>query len=328
MGMQELQITMLGHSGVGKTTLLTAMYQQFEQGNVGADNLQLTPDDDSSQILQDRLIELKSSCDVFEAQGRVGLERTEAVAGPGSLRSFKFDLGKTGQAPSLRLNFRDYPGGYHEGTEQEKAFVRTLLSQSAAVLIPIDAPALMEENGKYHEEKNRPQQIHDIFKKAYQSLDSPKLIIFAPVKCEKYLKDEKTAKELSNRICEEYEGLIRYFKSERLSPLIATVITPVQTVGSLIFSRVELDEVGTPNFYFRKIKHDAKYNPQDSEQPLRYLLRFLLKLHLDKRNIGFLNFIRDLMGSDQHLKKAIDDFSRGCKTTGGFTILTGKKLLS
>ena len=44
--MQELQITMLGPTGVGKTTLLTAMYEQFER-NIGSTDLQLTPDDDS-----------------------------------------------------------------------------------------------------------------------------------------------------------------------------------------------------------------------------------------------------------------------------------------
>ncbi|MGB5714320.1 MAG: hypothetical protein WBM44_25840, partial [Waterburya sp.] len=91
--MQELKITMLGASGVGKTTLLTAMYEQFES-NIGNTNLQLTPDDESAAILQDRLIELKSLVDVFEARDRMGLKRTEAMAGPESLRSFTFGLGK------------------------------------------------------------------------------------------------------------------------------------------------------------------------------------------------------------------------------------------
>ena len=157
--------------------------------------------------------------------------------------------------------FRDYPGQYHgtNATKEEKDFVATVLSQSAAVLIPIDAPALMEENSKYHEGLNRPQQIKDLFKRAYKNLDSPRLIIFAPVKCEKYLQDEKTAKELSRRVCEGYGGLLEYLESEQLSPWIASVVTPVQTVGGLVFSRIEPDETGIPEFYFRKTRHDAKY---------------------------------------------------------------------
>jgi transaldolase len=76
--MKELQISMLGPSGVGKTTLITAMYEQFES-NIGSTDLQLTPDDDSSAILQDNLVDLKSLLDVFEPRGRMGIQGTEAI---------------------------------------------------------------------------------------------------------------------------------------------------------------------------------------------------------------------------------------------------------
>jgi hypothetical protein len=327
--MQELQITMLGPSGVGKTTLLTAIYEQFES-NIGLTNLQLTPDDESAAILQDRLVELKSLLDVFEARGRIGVQGTEAIAGPESLRSFLFDLGKKGERPSLQLRFYDYPGGYLEtkAAKEEKEFVRKLLLESAAVLIAIDAPALMEKNGKFHDKINRPQQIKALFNAAYQDLESPRLVIFAPVKCEKYLKNEKTARELLERVRQGYNTLFAHFDSEKLSPWIVSVITPVQTVGSVVFSRLEVDTNNNPHFYFRKIRHDAQYSPRDSEQPLRYLLRFLLKVHLDSRQWGFFNFLRDWLELDDHLKKAVDEFARGCKTNGGFAVVKGEKWLN
>lgn len=327
--MQKLQITMLGPSGVGKTTLLTAMYEQFES-NIGSTNLQLTPDEDSSAILQDRLVELKTLFDDLEARGRFGIEGTEAPAGPESLRVFKFGLGKKGDKPSLELHFRDYPGVYHEAkaSSEEKQFVKQLLTESVAILIAIDAPALMEQNGKYHEKVNRPQQMKDLFNAALQNLDSPRMIIFAPVKCEKYLKDEKSRTELVERIRQGYSNLIDHFNSSGLNDWIVSVVTPIQTIGSVVFSRIELDEQKNPHFFFRKIRSDARYNPTDSEQPLRYLLRFLLKLHLDSRNWGFFNFIREWLGLDVHLRKAVDEFARGCKTTGGFTVLKGDKWLN
>ncbi|MBD2612005.1 MAG: hypothetical protein RMY62_012275 [Nostoc sp. ZfuVER08] len=330
--MQELQITMLGPSGVGKTTLLTAMYEQFES-NIGLTNLQLTPDDDSAAILQDRLVELKSLIDVFEARGRTGIQGTEALAGPESLRAFRFGLGKKGEAPSLQLCFRDYPGKYHEtsATSEEKQFVKELLQNSVAVLIAIDAPALMEDpKGVLHEKINRPQQIKNLFNAAFQDLDSPRLVIFAPVKCEKYLKDDKSASELIDRVKKGYENLFNHFNSEKLSPLIVSAITPIQTVGSVVFSRIEFDSQNNPHFYFRKIRHDAYYNPKDSEQLLRYLLRFLLKLHLDSRNRswGFFSFVRGWLSLDDYLRKAVDEFARGCKTTGGFVVIKGEQLLN
>lgn len=104
--MHELKITMLGPSGVGKTSLLTAMYEQFET-NIGQTNLQLTPDEESSAILQERLWELKSLLEDFEATG--GIQGTEGE--PETLRSFQFGLGKKREkalapAPVSRLSGR------------------------------------------------------------------------------------------------------------------------------------------------------------------------------------------------------------------------------
>ncbi|NCJ08598.1 hypothetical protein GS597_19205 [Synechococcales cyanobacterium C] len=323
--MQELKVTMLGSTGVGKTSLLTAMYEQFAT-NIGKTDLQLTPDDESSAILQERLIELKSLLDDFEARGGV-----QATAGePTDLRSFVFGLGRRGKPPSLQLNFRDYPGGYHlaKATPDKRQFIKDLLEECVAVLIAIDAPALMELRGKWNELINRPQQITDIFRTAYQDIESPRLVIFAPVRCEKYMQTERSSLELVQRIKEEYQGLFDLFGSGTLLPNVVAVITPVQTVGSVVFSRIETKD-GMPHFRFRKIGHDARYSPKDSEQPLRYLLRFLLKLHLtNNRNWGFFNFIRDVFGMDDHLVNAIRELSIGCKSTGGFVVLQGDSWLN
>ena len=329
--MQGLKITMLGSTGVGKTSLLTAMYEQFAN-NIGTTDLLLTPDEESSGILQERLIELKSLLDDFEAKGGIGSTKGE----PDNLRSFNFGLGRKGKSPSLQLNFRDYPGEYHfdekgvtpEQKQVRRQFVKNLLTECVAVLVAIDAPALMEKNGKYHDRINRPQQIRNLFEAGYQDLDSPRLVIFAPVRCEKYMQNEKSALELIAKIKEEYKGLLDLFGSESLSPYISAVITPVQTVGSVVFSRIEMRE-DSPHFMFRKTSHDARYSPKDSEQPLRYLLRFLLKLHLsNNRNWGFFNFLRDIFSMDDALVKAIRELSQGCKSNGGFAILQGNSWFS
>jgi GTPase SAR1 family protein len=333
--MQELKITMLGSTGVGKTSLLTAMYDQFAN-NIGKTDLLLTPDEESSAILQERLIELKSLLDDFESVGgMVGIKSTAGVD-PTNLKSFIFGLGRKGKSPSLQLAFRDYPGEYHldkkeippDQKQMRRQFVKNLLTECVAVLVAIDAPALMEKNGKYHDLINRPQQIRNLFETGYQDLDSPRLVIFAPVRCEKYMQNEKLSSELIDRIKEEYKGIFDLFGSESLSPYISAIITPVQTVGSVVFSRIEMRE-DSPHFMFRKVSHDARYSPKDSEQPLRYLLRFLLKLHLsNNRNWGFFNFLRDIFGMDDALVKAIKELSQGCKSNGGFAILQGNSWLT
>lgn len=327
--MQELKITMLGASGVGKTTLLTVMYEQFESC-IDAVNLQLTPDNDTSAILQERLAELKSLLNQFTAKGRVGIEGTEALAGPQSLQPYVLDIGKIGKEPSLRLSFHDFPGIYlsSNASSEEKEFVNSLIEKSSVILIAIDAPALMERGGKYHDLINKPQAIKDYFKKNLKSLQNPKMVIFAPVKCEKYLQTPQKTQELIDAIRKGYSNLIKHFQSSELNPWIVSILTPVQTVGEVIFYRIEEDSNGNPKFSFRKTKADAKYNPKDSEQPLRYILRFLLKLHIDGRQWKYLNFIRNWLGLDKELKEAVEEFAKGCKTTDGFTIMQGDKWIN
>lgn len=207
--MQQVKITMFGPRRVGKTSLLTAMYQQLEDKN-RLTNIQLTPDTNTATALGKRLAELKSLSEDFEA--KEGIERTEAAAGPDSLRSFIFDLGKKGTKASLRLHFQDYPGGYIVSNEKdEQEFVKKLLTESVVVLIAIDAPSLMEAKGKWHQYKNRAMEITAKFKNVYQDIKSPRLVILAPIKCESYMKSPKSANELLKRVKHEYANLLDLF---------------------------------------------------------------------------------------------------------------------
>ena len=188
--------------------------------------------------------------------------------------------------------------------------MQELISKSAAVLIPIDTPALMERGGNYHEEFNHPTEINDVFKKVYKDLDSPRLVILAPVKCEKYIKDNPL--ELFTRVKQGYRKLLNQFDSNNLVSKVAVVITPVQTIGSVEFSYIE-DENNEPIFYFWKRQADSMYQPQNTEVPLRYLLRFLLKLHLDNEPSSILTRIQDFLGNNTgkntKLRNAVSRFA-------------------
>ncbi|MDG2989898.1 hypothetical protein L3556_02960 [Candidatus Synechococcus calcipolaris G9] len=344
--MHELKITMLGASGVGKTTLLTSMYEQFINSviNQGIE-LDLQPDILTSRILQDKLIELKNLTSQFSVKG--GIQGTEDD------KIYKFRVGRKGEKPSLELKFCDYPGRYHTSENfDHHQFILKQLVDCVAVLLAIDSPALMERDGHWHDQFNRPQQIRDLFAEAYAGLDSPRLIIMAPVRCEKYMQTERSARDFVYRIKEKYSPLLNLFSSNSIDSNLAVVILPVQTVGGVIFSRIEMyDEF--PVFKFRKASPSSEYAPKDSDQPLRYLMRFLLMLHLSQRkwkipnegisdnindyirtlfNIDFninqiIDGIRQVFKSDSHLTSAIDHYSQGCKSSGAFEIIQGHHLL-
>ena len=95
----------------------------------------------------------------------------------------------------------------------------------------------------------------------------------------------------------------------------------------MCFSRIE-NKNGHPIFHFRKTDYNAVYSPQDSEQPLRYLLRFLLKCYYDERSKGFwVPLLRRLFDTDKYLKEAVNIFAKDCKVTDGFEIISGSDLL-
>ncbi|NCO74865.1 MAG: hypothetical protein GW795_10065 [Cyanobacteria bacterium] len=318
---QTLKVTMLGHSGVGKTSLLCAMYDQFDQ-IIGKTNLQLTPDDETKTILDNRLKQLKESAQQNSIKIRGGLDKTITT------RTYNFDLGKTGKTPSIEIQFQDYKGEYLVKSEELQK-IKEFIDESVAIIIPIDTPALMENNSQWHEKLNQPQVIYDLFKSSFADLDFPKLVIFAPVKCEKYLRNTTGEQQLVTAIQEKYSNLLSFFRNDALVPYVAAVMTPVETLGSVDFSRVEEDENGESIFYFIKRDPNRFYEPKNSDQPLRYLLRFLLKLHLQKQKMSKVQELFFMMlDRDKTFLNAMSEFSNGCKNNGAFTIFQGANLLN
>ncbi|WP_037047637.1 hypothetical protein [Pseudonocardia halophobica] len=314
---------MLGPSGVGKTSMLATMYDQMESVVVRED-LQLTPDPDDADELDRKIVQLQR---LFATDG-LKPDMAAGISGTADWRAFDFALGRRGKKPTLRLEFVDYPGGWIEDSagSQQREWVRGLIRDSDAILIPIDTPALLERNGLWHRSRNRPDFIHNMLQLALEDLPSPRLIILAPIRCERYIRDGVSRQMLGKRVVEGYDKLLGHLSFGRLGELAAVVITPIQTVG-------ELEYHGSPKDrylpVFRKQQADAKYNPIDSEQPLRYVIRFALRLHGDRRDASYFRMMRQLLGSDRYLLEAANAFATGCKTDeDGFLILQGAEWLT
>ncbi|OAB57879.1 hypothetical protein AY600_14465 [Phormidium willei BDU 130791] len=296
---QPLKVTMLGPSGVGKTSMLAAMYDQFD---AISQELQLQADKETESILYERLQNLKSM---------VGdsIKPEEGIAGTADDNPIvhEFHLGEIGAKPVLEIHFQDYPGGWIDTNNSDKVDklekVKNLIRESAVIVVPINAARLMEKDGKYHYEYNKPDRINELLKTVYENLDFPRLVILAPVRCEKYMQDNPS--KLFKRVKEGYTEVLRRLNSEKLLPKVAVVITPVQTVGSIIFSRIEEDEDGRPTFYYRKCNPHESYQPKDTEIPLKVLLSFLVKLHLDKKRNSWLHRISK---KDISLQDAVSRF--------------------
>lgn len=84
-------------------------------------------------------------------------------------------------------------------------------------MIAIDTPHMMEEEGKYNERRNFCHRTGEMIKMALEKARPQRmLVLFVPLKCERYLKDNKMDKVLTATM-QSYEELIRYFKKIRPS---------------------------------------------------------------------------------------------------------------
>jgi len=349
--MNEIVTTMLGASGVGKTTLLTSIYEEFKKINQEV-QFEFLPESDTEEILQKNLAELQSmGSEIIAKEGARGIAGTSAVAGPDSLPKFTFNLAKKTEGKKeknlLRLIFRDYPGSYVLSSNPVgREFLKKLLRQSAAAIVSIDTPAMIEprkpdrlnnknwdlrrDSGKWHDARNHPEEILALFQSAYNRLDEPKLVILAPVKCETYVQTPESAKKLLGCIKDKYAPLLKFFSDPSRKEKIAVVVAPAQTVGCLFFSSFYTENFNKPRFVFRKNKSSDTYNPQDNEHLLRYLLSFLLNLHNQAQiyeRSPILKTVRKAFKQETIFEQAVKQFAKTRKTTDGFTILQGHDLL-
>ena len=347
MAMAEIVTTMLGASGVGKTTLLTSIYEQFSKINEQL-NFEFKPDSTTEEILQQNLRDLQSMGDeIIAKEGSGGIAGTSAVAGPESLPEFAFYLSKK-ERQLLKLSFRDYPGSYVlKDNPVGREYLKRLLKESAAVIISIDTPAMIEphkldplnsknwdllkdKSGRWHDAKNHPEEILNLFKAAYTNLKEPKLVILAPVKCETYVQTPESAQKLLGCIKDKYSPLLKFLGDPSRQDNIAVVTTPIQTVGCLFFSRYFIEDFNKPRFVFKKNSSMDTYNPKDNDHLLRYLLSFLLKRHNDMqiyKRSPILSAVRDVFQQESMFEQAVKQFAKTRKTTDGFTVLQGNELL-
>jgi GTPase SAR1 family protein len=326
--MPEYSITMLGARGVGKTSLLSALYHQFEL--VDKTNLQLIADvkDATSARLTETLGRLKTLPLQFTIRPGTGTE--EALKYLFSLYDLKDPRDRIKEKNKkllCKLRFHDYPGGYlsSNATDEQREYVSNLVKNSQAVLVTIDAPAMMEkdeDDNNWHDFVNRPQQIKDIFNDAYAN-DEPRLVILAPVKCEKYMKTQHDIEILLGTLKQKYQNLIEFFRSK---PNVTVVITPIQTVGTVVFFKLLLNQqFNTPEFHF-EVERKA-YEPKNAEQPFYWLLLFFLKLGMLKHPMPtfakWLGFTKGIDLASKQLNEELKD-----NFTQGFQVIQWGKLSS
>ncbi|CAG5000156.1 hypothetical protein DYBT9275_02404 [Dyadobacter sp. CECT 9275] len=300
-----INISVLGKSGVGKTSALIAMFNHFQSDFFEGFNLRFAFDPTTGKLISEERNRLISSLEKGTLDHTYGIRPTQDIV------RYKVQLGRKGENfTPLHIEFIDYPGSWLTGTAAEQSNVKDIISSSKVLIIPIDSALLMETDNDLSA-----NEILAALKDIYSEQAGPRMIVLAPVKSEKYYEPDNSSHQgkayysLIKRVQEKYEGIISFLTSKHLNRTTSLVITPIQTLGScklLYFSSSE-DAPQTPVFV---VTQRGVYAPKHAEQPLLSILSFLFKDQYEEQNKGFKGILRRFKGDSKYLKTTSEELSQ------------------
>lgn len=248
--MAEIKVLMFGASRSGKTSILASMIAGRNLLNTY--RLQLYPSDDSPESgFGKKIIEMKDLCDSKTHRDQ---PRMTALMGTQEVSEYKYEL-KCQDFPNaglINIVFYDIPGEYvKQSNVTELRKLSEIAEKCQIIIVAVDTPALLwaYQNGQANQEFiTAAESLQTIFSDLANGLDanlpennkSLKSIIFAPIKCESYIEDNKFYSEISRAIGEAYKDVIDFAKQLRCK----ISIIPMQTIGGVKFNKYsEPDEM-------------------------------------------------------------------------------------
>lgn len=258
-----INIAMVGPRGVGKTSLLAAMYNELdpEVRSIGC-NLTMEAGTTTTAIT-DRLGELKSLGD----KSSIVVQNNEGIDNTSDFREYTFhlDIGDGG-LPEVTLRFMDMPGDWYCGKGDFKR-ADEAIQQSHISFLAVDATALMEAPsksdggmGKYHGIINQPLQIREAYKRALRKFGNGHLVVVTLIRAETYVK--------AGRIDDLYRQVrLAYGDLASCMQEVPVFACYVETVGSLLFNSFTKEGEHVISRFRRA--PGKKYAPQRCALPLR-----------------------------------------------------------
>lgn len=316
-----LKITMMGPRGSGKTTILASIFSNaiedfaptklFLRGKVN------TP---GAAILIQRKAELS---DIFSKKGDIA-----GVAATNKETIFNFELGIKGGEPVVNIDIKDFPGEYLNSKKED---VRQYIEESDIILLAIDTAYLMDGDASLNEEMNKVELVTRFFNDN-SGLVKNKLVLLVPLKCEKYF-IEQQIEDVTNMVETKYKELIGFFKKNN----IACAVTPIQTLGDVVFDKFVNNErgVGVSKIAKYRFENDnPSYRPMFCVQPLYYLLTYVADYNewLKKQSSGSLierlkKKILNIIMSDEDFNQEVKNLRRYMLTnSNGYEIITGNSI--
>ena len=289
---------MIGGKRCGKTTVLASMCNEIDKALAGTGMGLSIKNDQTQNDLHRAISNIKQKIGVFNKP----LTRVEVDDNPTSaMKAYSFALRLNDAGREIPFQITDIPGEWL--TDSHQAQVKSLVHHSQVIMIAIDTPYLFSKMmtdkgyGMFHEEYNKPMEIANFFKNSISADElAGKLILFVPIKCERYYHLTHTPElnafkrdymqELVNAIGDGYKELLQYLKSTpQLVTSCTLAITPILSAGGIDFVHFRNDpETGKVVSLYQEAEflkdYEKGYSPKFCEQPMIYAFSYILARNL------------------------------------------------
>lgn len=288
--MAKFEIVMMGNTAVGKTSMLSVLSRELKKFNK-AGKLQLKPTSSEFDILNDKWNELLKEIE----QSDEFLPMRARLDATGDFIEHPFEFRVEGKK-KCDVVFVDSPGRYT--LRRNEALVERV-NNAFGVFCVVDASVMMKGSESKNNEHNRLAEIEEILNTVYTDGDDkqPRFVAFILTKCETWMSDEKSRRELKKKFLSCFEQTVSTLKDAGNPPNI--YMLAIQTMGCVEFSEFD-DDTDEPVF----VVTDKSLKPKDCAYPLVLLLTNLVETMAKKTSIwgkilillGIRKDLRDYLG--------------------------------
>lgn len=286
MADKSIHILMIGARRTGKSSVLASMINSFKSVAENT-NFYLTADTNTSNLISKKLIKLHEVFGKHMGEKRFTLDEDPTPEHDTYTFTVSYQEKKKTQKVAT-LVFHDIVG-----EKVGSAETAALIKKAGVLLIAVDTVHLMEEGGAFSSVFHKPMEIKNAIATSGFTDDTkrmePKMVLFVPLKCEKYY-NEGRMREVVDQINGEkgFKSLITYLTNENFKERITVAVTPILTMGALAFDDFGRDEDGKVKrqkiqgqanlrpaaVYYKFIGN--KFSPKYCEQPVLYILGFVM----------------------------------------------------
>lgn len=254
--MTTLKVLMMGGRRCGKTSALASLFDQMINGKT---NQFLTVCDNTileTKILpnggeekQDKLSNKKLELKDFISKGG----HSVFLVDKGPTRNYwlyKLQLQLPGTTKRMYIEFRDSAGEFFDAGGAHHNETVEYIKDCDVFVIMVDTPYLMAGSQVENEAANVIDSIHTFMTQIENDNGrKAKQVIFVPIKCEKWIQEEKI-----NEVCTKVETVYETtLTALNVTNKTEISIIPIQTAGDILFS-----ELRAPYIIYNKMTQSKK----------------------------------------------------------------------